>query len=154
MVWFFAINSLALVGKVWFLTAGPVVCMPMILTELPETKNCGSFFEKHNCDELVQFFDIWSRFSSCLHLAVGRHHRRRTSRCRHGLKLSNVKVSLADQLSFFRLLYWCNRQYILHRGWIECSFVLWACIFFFWQDSMPCLGLIAAVVQSLHGTCP
>ena len=29
-----------------FLTAGPVVGIPMILSELPERKNCGSFFKK------------------------------------------------------------------------------------------------------------
>ena len=47
----FAINSLALFGEMWFLTAGPVVTIPMILTDLPERENCGSFFKKHNFDE-------------------------------------------------------------------------------------------------------
>ena len=31
----------------WFLTAGPVVGIPLIVAELPERKNCGSFFKKH-----------------------------------------------------------------------------------------------------------
>ena len=29
-------------GEMWFLTAGPVVGIPMILAELPKRKNCGS----------------------------------------------------------------------------------------------------------------
>ena len=37
-------------------------------------------------------------FFSCLHLAVGRHHRRRTPRCPHGLQLRKVKVFLADHM--------------------------------------------------------
>ena len=46
-----AINSLTLCGEMWLLTAGPVIRLPMILAELPESKNCGSFFKKHNCHE-------------------------------------------------------------------------------------------------------
>ena len=38
-------------GEMWFLTAGPVVGIPMILAEFPERKTCGSFFKKHNCHE-------------------------------------------------------------------------------------------------------
>ena len=48
---FIAINSLAIADEMWFLTAGPVVCIPMILTEFPQGKNCGSFFKKHNFDK-------------------------------------------------------------------------------------------------------
>ena len=69
-----------------FLTAGPVVGIPLILAELPERKDCGSLFKKHNLHEWVQFFDTYRGFFSCLHLAVGRHHRRRTSRCPHDLQ--------------------------------------------------------------------
>ena len=58
----------------WFLTTGPVVNIPMILAELPDRKNCGSFFKKHNGHEKVQFFDVDRCVFSCLHLAVGRHH--------------------------------------------------------------------------------
>ena len=43
----FAINSLAISDEMWFLTADPVVGMPMILTEVPQGKNFGSFFKKH-----------------------------------------------------------------------------------------------------------
>ncbi len=39
----------SLFGDMWFLTADPVVGIPMILAELPERKNCGSFFKKHDC---------------------------------------------------------------------------------------------------------
>ena len=35
---------------------------------------------------------------SGLHLVVGRHHRRRSSRFPHGLQLSRDKVLLADQM--------------------------------------------------------
>ena len=42
---------LAFFGEMWFLTAGPVVSIPMILAELPEKKNCGSWFKKHNRHE-------------------------------------------------------------------------------------------------------
>ena len=35
---------------------------------------------------------------TCWHLAVGHHHRRRTSRCPHGLQFGKVKVSLADHM--------------------------------------------------------
>ena len=89
---------LAIFGEMWFLTAGPVVSIPMILAEFPERKNCGNFFKKHNRHEEVQFFDIRYGFFSCLHLAVGRHHHRRTAPCPHGLHLSRVKVSLADHM--------------------------------------------------------
>ena len=34
----FAINFLALFGEMWFVTAGPVVSLPMILRELPVKK--------------------------------------------------------------------------------------------------------------------
>ena len=34
--WIFAINSLAISDEMWFLTAGPVICIPMILTEFPK----------------------------------------------------------------------------------------------------------------------
>ena len=44
-------SILVVFGEMWFLTAGPVVCTPMVLTEFPERKNCGSFFKKHNFDE-------------------------------------------------------------------------------------------------------
>ena len=67
--------------------------------------------QETHCHEFVQFFDIC--FFPCSHLAVGRHHRRRTSRCPHGLQFGRVKVSLADnmhacsgiyyKLSFLRL---------------------------------------------------
>ena len=38
-------------GEMWFVTAVPVVGIPMILAELPERKNCGCFFKKHHCHE-------------------------------------------------------------------------------------------------------
>ena len=66
-----AINSLAISGEICFLTTGPVVGFSMIFAELPERKNCGSFFKNHKRHEQVQFFDIHCRFFSCLHLAVG-----------------------------------------------------------------------------------
>ena len=78
----------------WILTAFPVIRVPMILTEFPQRKNCGSFFKKHNFDEQVHLFDIYRRFFSRLHLAVGHHHRRRTPRCPHRLQPSRVKVLL------------------------------------------------------------
>ena len=116
----------------WFLTADPVVCIPMILTEFPQGKNCGSFFKKHNFDEQVQFFDVHRLFFSCL--AVGRHHRRRTPWCPHGLQLSRVKVLLTDhmhtrswinhKLSFLRFYGGCGRHNPLIGGRMECSFVL------------------------------
>ena len=37
--------------EMWILTADPVVWKPMILTELPQGKNCKSRFKKHNFDE-------------------------------------------------------------------------------------------------------
>ena len=51
IVGFVAINSLAIFGEMWFLTAGPVACIPMILAELPERKNCVNFFQKQNFDK-------------------------------------------------------------------------------------------------------
>ena len=48
-----AINFPALFGEMWFLTAGPVACIPMILTDLLQGKNCGSIFKKHNFVELT-----------------------------------------------------------------------------------------------------
>ena len=46
-----SINSLAITDEMWFLTADPVVCIPMILAEFLQGKHCGSFFKKHNFDE-------------------------------------------------------------------------------------------------------
>ena len=68
----------AIFDEMWFLTADPVVCVPMMLLEFPLGENCGSFFKKHNFDEQVQVFDRHLRFFFGLHLAVRRHHRRRT----------------------------------------------------------------------------
>ena len=117
----------------WFLTADPVVCIPMVLTEFPERKNCGSFFKKHDRHGQVQFFDKYRGFFSCLHLAVGRHQLRRIPRCPRGLQLGRVEVFLADhmhtsyglyhKLSFLRLFCWCSREYTFLRGKVECSLV-------------------------------
>ena len=85
----------------WFLTSSAVVCTPMILVGLPQRKNCGSFFKKHNFDKLVQLFDIHCRFFSCLHLAVGRHHRRRTSWCPHGRTVLDCSDTCFREEDFF-----------------------------------------------------
>ena len=37
-------SYLFVLGEKWFLTAGPMVGIPMILAEFPERKNCESFF--------------------------------------------------------------------------------------------------------------
>ena len=68
--WTFCIKFSCSFFVMWFLTAGPAVRTPMILTELPERKNCGSFIKKHNFDEQVQLFDKKRRSFSGLHLAV------------------------------------------------------------------------------------
>ena len=135
----------------WFLTAGPVVRKPMILAELPESKNCWSFFKKHNCHEWVQFFDMYRCFFSCLHLAVGHHHRRRTH-------VSRAKVSLADhmhtssginhKLSFLLLFCWRSQKYPFFRGGVDCNLViLFELVNVFWQGSKPCFGHIAEISQ-------
>ena len=49
--WIFCKQFHAISDDMWFLTAGPEVCMPMILTEFPQGKNCRSFFKKHNFEE-------------------------------------------------------------------------------------------------------
>ena len=43
IVGYIAINLLVIFDEMWFLTAGPVVSIHMILAELPERKNCGVF---------------------------------------------------------------------------------------------------------------
>ena len=150
---------------IWFLTAGPVVGIPLILAEFPERKNCGCIFEKHNRHEQVQFFDIFSGFFSGLHLAVGRHRRRRVPRYPHGLQFSRVKVFLTDlvhtcyglyhKLSFLWFYGGCGRHNPLNGRRIECSLVfLFEFVNVFWQDSMPCFGRIAGVLQSLLEICP
>ena len=79
----------------------------MILAELPERKNCGCFFKKHNRHEQVKFSDKYRGFFSCLHLAVGRHHRRRILRNPHGLFDKPVLPSLArrnpTEMQFFTI---------------------------------------------------
>ena len=55
----FPIDSLAIFGEMWFLTAGPVVGISMILAEFPERKNCRCTFKKHHRHEQVQFFDVY-----------------------------------------------------------------------------------------------
>ena len=124
--WYIAINSLALSDEMWFLTAGPVVCTPMVLAEFRERKNCGSFFKKDNCREWVEIFDIYRGFFCCLHLTVGRHHHRRILRNPHGLQFSRVKVSLADHMHTCSGIYhklFFPRFYVI-GGRIDCSFVL------------------------------
>ena len=115
-----AINSLAIFVEMWFLTAGPVVGIPMIPAELPEWKNCGSVFKKHNCHEQVPLFDIFSGFFCGSHLTVGRHHRRLTPCCPRGLQLSRVKVffRINHKLSLVRLSchFFCKRE--------QCSLVV------------------------------
>ena len=69
-----------------------------MFAEFPQWKHCGSFLKKHNCDEWVQLFDTYRRFSICSHLAVGRHHRRRILRNPHGLQFGRVKFFLADHM--------------------------------------------------------
>ena len=134
IVRYIAIDSFAFSGEMWFLTAGPVVSIAMILAGLPDWKNCKCFFKKHNCHEWVQCFDIYRGLFSCLHLAVGRHHRRRILRYPHGLQFSRVKVSLADhthtcsgiyhKLSFLQFDGGCGPKNPLIGGRIECSFLL------------------------------
>ena len=104
-------------------------------------KNCGSFFKKHNFDEQVQLFDIYRRFFSCLHLAVGLHHRRRTSWCPHDLQLSRVKVFLTDhihtrswinyKLPLLQLFCWRSREYPFLRVRVECSLVFFLSLYMF-----------------------
>ena len=48
IVRYIAINSLALFGEMWFLTACPLEGIPVILAELPERKNFGSSFKKQS----------------------------------------------------------------------------------------------------------
>ena len=43
VVRYFAIDSFAFFGEMWFLTTGPLVSIPIIFAELPEWKNCGCF---------------------------------------------------------------------------------------------------------------
>ena len=43
---FFAINSLAIFGEMWFLTAGPVVSIPMVLTKFPRGKELREFLQE------------------------------------------------------------------------------------------------------------
>ena len=83
--------------------------------------------------QLSRISQLYRGFFSGLHLAVGRHHRRRTPRCPHGLQLSRVKVSFTDhmhtrswnyhKLSFLRLVCWRSREYPFLRGKIEYSLV-------------------------------
>ena len=53
--WIYAINSLAISDEMWFLTADPVVCTPMILTEFPKERTEGvssrskTLTNKSNC---------------------------------------------------------------------------------------------------------
>ena len=48
---YIAINPFVSPDEMWFLTAGPVVSIPMILAWLSERKDCGCFFKKHKCHE-------------------------------------------------------------------------------------------------------
>ena len=92
-----------------------------------------SFFKKRNFDKQIHWFDIYCRFFSGLHLAVGRHQRRRTPRCPHGLQLSRFKVFLADRmhtrswinykLPFLQLFCWRSREHQFLCGRVECRLV-------------------------------
>ena len=46
MVGYIAINSLAISDEMWFLTAGPVVCIPMILTEFSRVEEMREFLQE------------------------------------------------------------------------------------------------------------
>ena len=79
---------------------------------------------------------MYHRFFSCLHLAVGRHHRRRTSRCPHGLQISRVKVFLTDHMHTNSRIHHklssgslvdAAGKYPFLRGRVECGLV------FFWK---------------------
>ena len=41
----------AIVGGMWFLIAGAMIDIPIILAELPERKNCKCFFKEHHRHE-------------------------------------------------------------------------------------------------------
>ena len=164
---YIAINSLAISDEMWFLTAFLVIRVPMIFAEFPQGKNCGSFFKMHNCDEEVEFFDVYSGFFVCSHLAVGRHHRRRISRYPHGLQLSRVKVLLTDhmhtrsginhKLSFLQPSCWGTWENPLLCKREECSLVVRFELVnskHVWQDPKPRFGHIALVFQCLRGTEP
>ena len=141
----------------WFLTTGPVVSIPMIFAELSEWKNCGCFFKKHHCHEQVQFFDIHRGFFSCLHLAVGRHHRRRILGIPHDLQIGRVKVSLAHhmhtcsgvhyKLSFLRVYGGCGQHDPLIGGRLECSLVfIFELVYVF--GKVPCLASGASLLST------
>ena len=51
IVWHIAINSLEFFDEMWFLTAFPVMYVPMFFAEFRQWKHCGSFLKKHNSDE-------------------------------------------------------------------------------------------------------
>ena len=120
-----------------------------------ERKNCKSSFKKHNRHEQVQIFDIYCGFFSCQHLAVGRHHRRRTPQCPRGLSFGRIKVFLADQmharsgvhykLSFLRFYVGCCLHNPLVGRRIESSFVL-----FF--ELVKCLARFNALLRA-HRSC-
>ena len=40
------IYSLAILGEMWFLTAGPMVCITMVLTEFPQGKELREFLQE------------------------------------------------------------------------------------------------------------
>ena len=46
IVWYIAINSLAIFGEMWFLTAFPVVCVPVVLTKFPREKELREFLQE------------------------------------------------------------------------------------------------------------
>ena len=130
-------NFLPFLDEMRFVAAGPMETVPKFFAELASPSRISPIF-------------IHRRFFSCLHVAVGRHHRRRIPRHPRGLQLSRVQVSLADhmhsrsgihhKLSFFGVYSGCGRFYPLLRRSIECSFVFSFELACFWQGSKPCLG--------------
>ena len=69
-----------------------------VLRRVFQVKNCWCIFDQHYCHESIQFSDIFRRLFFCEHLAVGRHHRRRTFRDPYGFQFSKVKVFPADHV--------------------------------------------------------
>ena len=126
---------------------------PMILTEFHQRRDCEFHQEawlwqvSPTVWHILSLLLIWTSPLAVI-TVVG-------FLCPHGHQLSRIKVSLTDHMH-------TRSSLLLTQQWVRIPpresrmlpcLLLWACKCF-GQDSKPCFGHIAAVFQSLHGTCP
>ena len=140
IVWKIANNSLAIFGEMCFLTAGPGIGFPMILAELPETKNCANFSRSitvtNKSNSLT--FSVASFLVCTSPLAVTVAGLLDVLMVSNSAELRSLLLTTCIpapefhyKLSFLRVFCWRSREYPFLRGKVESSSVFSLSLFTF-----------------------